>query len=133
MEGRSTVEDRRPRNSYHRVCYVFSARAASTCHWSWTAVGDVGLCHGAADLGYRHTGCLQLSYVQTADPSADGHRSAVSQTAIGGGNGGISFRILGAITCCCCQLSVLPYTEREMSRNASVCRILCKIDRLAQN
>ena len=23
MEGRSIVEDRRPRNSYHRVCYVF--------------------------------------------------------------------------------------------------------------
>ena len=28
MEGRSTVEDRRPRNSYHRVCYVFVAQAA---------------------------------------------------------------------------------------------------------
>ena len=41
VEGRSTVEDRRPRNSYHRVCYVFAARAASACHWSWTgAVGD---------------------------------------------------------------------------------------------
>ena len=35
-----TVEDLRPRNSYHRVCYVFAARAASACHWSWTAVGD---------------------------------------------------------------------------------------------
>jgi len=32
VEGRSTVEDRRPRNSYHRVCYVFAARAASACH-----------------------------------------------------------------------------------------------------
>jgi len=40
VEGRSTVEDRRLRNSYHRVCYVFAARAASACHWSWTAVGD---------------------------------------------------------------------------------------------
>ena len=40
MEGRSIVEDRRPRNSYHRVCYVFVARAASECHWNWTAMGD---------------------------------------------------------------------------------------------
>jgi len=40
MEGRSTVEDRRPRNSYHRVCYVFAAEAASACHWSWSAMGD---------------------------------------------------------------------------------------------
>ena len=40
MEGRSIVEDRRPRNSYHRVCYVFVAQAVSACHWSWTAVGD---------------------------------------------------------------------------------------------
>jgi len=34
----------------------------------------------AAALGYR-----QLSRVRTADPSADGRRSAASQTAIGGG------------------------------------------------
>ena len=40
MEGRSIVEDRRPRNSYHRVCYVFVAQAASACHWNWTAMGD---------------------------------------------------------------------------------------------
>ena len=40
MEGRSTVEDRRPRNSYHRDRYVFAARAASACRRSWTAVGD---------------------------------------------------------------------------------------------
>ena len=41
VEGRYTVEDRRPRNSCHRVCYVFTARADSACHWSWTAVcGD---------------------------------------------------------------------------------------------
>ena len=31
---------RRPRNSYPRVCCVFAARAASACHWSWTAMGD---------------------------------------------------------------------------------------------
>jgi len=40
VEGRSTVEDRRLRNSYHRVCYVFVEQAASECHWSWTAMGD---------------------------------------------------------------------------------------------
>jgi len=31
VDGRSTVEDRRPRNSYHRVCCVFVAQAASAC------------------------------------------------------------------------------------------------------
>ena len=40
MEGHSTVEDQRPRNSYHRVCYVFVAQAASAYHWNWTAMGD---------------------------------------------------------------------------------------------
>ena len=40
MEGRSTVEDRRLRNSYHRVCCVFVEQAASECHWNWTAMGD---------------------------------------------------------------------------------------------
>ena len=40
----------------------------------------------AAALGYRHAGCLQLSHVWTADPSADGRRSAASRTAIGGGH-----------------------------------------------
>jgi len=38
--GRSIVEDRRPRNSYHRVCYVFVAQAVSACHWNRTAMGD---------------------------------------------------------------------------------------------
>ena len=37
-------------------------------------------------LGYRHAGCLQPSHVRTADPSADGRRSATSRTAIGGGH-----------------------------------------------
>jgi len=40
VEGRSTVEDRRPRNSYQRVRYVLAARAACACHWSWIAVRD---------------------------------------------------------------------------------------------
>ena len=39
----------------------------------------------AAALGYRHAGCLQLSHVRIADPSADGRRSAASETAIGWG------------------------------------------------
>ena len=39
----------------------------------------------AAALGYRRAGCLQLSHVRTADPSADGRRSAASRTAISGG------------------------------------------------
>ena len=38
-----------------------------------------------ASLGYRHAGCLQLSHVWIADPSANGRRSAASRTAIGGG------------------------------------------------
>jgi len=46
----------------------------------------VCLSHSAAAVGYRHIGCLQLSSVRTADPSADGRRSAASQTAIGGGH-----------------------------------------------
>jgi len=29
-------------------------------------------------LGYGHAGCLQLSHVLTADPSADGRRSAAN-------------------------------------------------------
>jgi len=38
--GHSTFENRWPRNSYRQVGYVYAARAASTCHWSWTAVSD---------------------------------------------------------------------------------------------
>jgi len=37
-------------------------------------------------LGCRHAGCLQLSHVQTADPSVDGPRSAASRTAVGRGH-----------------------------------------------
>jgi len=44
----------------------------------------------AVSSGYRHAGCLQLSHVRSADPSADGRKSAASRTAIGGG--GISSR-----------------------------------------
>ena len=40
----------------------------------------------ATAVSYRYAGCLQLSHVRTADPSADGRRSAASRTAIGGGH-----------------------------------------------
>ena len=40
VEGRSTVEDRQPRNSYRQVCYVFVAQAASGCRWNETSAGD---------------------------------------------------------------------------------------------
>ena len=33
MEGRSTVEDRRPRNSYHRVCYVLCFICRQGLNW----------------------------------------------------------------------------------------------------
>jgi len=59
VEGHSTVEDRRPRNSYHRFCYVFAARAASACHWNWTAIGvdfRGGTKRGTAVLGLGSTG-----------------------------------------------------------------------------
>ena len=44
----------------------------------------IRLSHGAAALGYRHAGCLQLSHVRTAHPSADGRGYAASRTAISG-------------------------------------------------
>jgi len=53
----------------------------------------------AATLGYRQACCLQLCHVRTADPSADGRRSAASRTAIGRG---ISSPPPGTITCTAC-------------------------------
>ena len=40
--GWRSFHSRRPvaEKLYHWVCYVSAARAASTCHWSWAAVGD---------------------------------------------------------------------------------------------
>jgi len=35
---RRTMESRRKQK--HRVCSVLAARAASACHWNWSAVGD---------------------------------------------------------------------------------------------
>ena len=40
VEGRSTVEDRQPRNSCRQVCCVFVAQAASGCGWNETSAGD---------------------------------------------------------------------------------------------
>ena len=40
VEGRSTVEDRQPRNSCRQVCCVFVAQAASGCRWNETSAGD---------------------------------------------------------------------------------------------
>ena len=53
----------------------------------------------AASLGYRHAGCLQLSHVRTADPSADGCRSAASRTIELPSAGTYRLAAPGAITC----------------------------------
>ena len=47
------------------------------------ACGTLAVWHSC--LGYRLAGCLQLRHVQTADPSTDGRRLAMSWTAISGG------------------------------------------------
>jgi len=87
----------------------FAVTTAATCYYAPGVGGikryrdrhvclSVCLSHGAVALGaqlpclgYRHAGCLHISHVRTADPSADGRRSAASRTAIGGG------RIAGAV------------------------------------
>ena len=85
ISGRSHCEQRLPlrrRPSVVRrdiiIIYAPSVQRSSV---------SVPVCmsNGAAALGYRHAGCLQLSHVRTADASADGHRSAASRSAIGGG------------------------------------------------
>jgi len=57
VEDRSTVEDRRPRNSYHRVYNLFAAHVASACYWratdvrapqSWTPLADALAASAAA-------------------------------------------------------------------------------------
>ena len=53
----------------------------------------------AASLCYRHAGCLQLSHVRTADPSADGCRSAASRTIELPSAGTYRLAAPGAITC----------------------------------
>ena len=58
---------------------------------AWSSFGGVMLRYA---LGYRHAGCLQLSHVLSADPSADGLRSAASPTAIG--------NIVSALMCAGC-------------------------------
>ena len=40
VEGRSTVQDRQPRNSCRQICCVFVAQAAAGCRWNETSAGD---------------------------------------------------------------------------------------------
>ena len=88
--------------SHRAPCYCFPKKVSLQLS-SEQSVGDVritqldwkrvpqarsGGCKSSvatAVLGYRHAGCLQLSHVWIADPSANGRRSAASRTAIGGG------------------------------------------------
>jgi len=82
-------------------------------------------CHRrAAALGYRHADCLQLSHVRTADPSADGRRSATSRTAIGGG---MSSRRPGAITCRLCVVYAAALQQFGTRQPASLSHIGCLI------
>ena len=61
--------------------------------WGIERYRDPSVClsHGAAALGYRHAGCLQLSHRRPAEmcglpeSSEGGRRSAVSRTGVGGG------------------------------------------------
>ena len=59
-------------------------------------------------LGYRHAGCLQLAGqatrdVRTADPSADGRRSAASRTAVGGRG---KYRCASAVKSCSVRAAI---------------------------
>jgi len=65
----------------------------------WYRYPSVCLSHGATALHYRLTGCLQLSYLRTADPSASGCRSAASRPT-----GGISSRRPRVILCLVCSV-----------------------------
>ena len=67
----------------------------------------------SAGIGYRHAGCLQLSHVRTADPSADRSRSAASRAAISS-RGLIVSPPPGAITCFSLFYSVHEMTQYEL-------------------
>ena len=73
----------------------------------------------AAALGYRHADCLQLRHVRTADPSADGRRSAASRTAVGGAERG-ACRLAapgaggGAIRCVVIHCAGVPVQRRSV-------------------
>ena len=64
--------------------YVYLLRVANYAPAVRQSVPWLSCPRRTAGLGYRHAGCLQLSHVRTADPFADGCRSAASRTAIGG-------------------------------------------------
>jgi len=105
--------------SHRAPCYCFPIKVSLQLS-SEQSVGDVritqldwkrvpqarsGGCKSSvatAVLGYRHAGCLQLSHVWIADPSANGRRSAAIRDAIGGG----AYRLAapGATTCGCSTL-----------------------------
>jgi len=79
----------RPAGTHSLLTYYDPAIA----EWGIKRYRDPSVClsQDAAALGYRHALSLQLSHVRTADPSADGRRSAASRTAVGGE--GISSRL----------------------------------------
>ena len=72
----------RPAGTHSLLTYYDPAIA----EWGIKRYRDPSVClsQDAAALGYRHALSLQLSHVRTADPSADGRRSAASRTAVGG-------------------------------------------------
>ena len=71
-------------------------RDPSVCPSVCSSLGYGTLAAWRSCLGYRHAGCLRWPAtrdVRTADPSADGRRSAASRT------GAYRFAAPGAITC----------------------------------
>ena len=78
---------------------------------------SVCLSHGAAVLGYRHAGCLQLSRVRTADPSADGRRSAASRTAVGGGHIVSPPGAITSLLLWCAVKKLLEWKHRHLGPN----------------
>jgi len=78
---------------------------------------SVCLSHGAAVLGYRHAGCLQLIRVRTADPSADGRRSAASRTAVGGGHIVSPPGAITSLLLWCAVKKLLEWKHRHLGPN----------------
>ena len=74
------------------VTNVFTYKMAAKINWHRYGTKSRH-CHPM----YRHAGCLQRSHVRTADPFADGRRSAASRTAIG--RGGYRLAAPGVISC----------------------------------
>jgi len=66
VEGRSTVEDRLPRNSYHRVYYVFAARASV---WDVDSYGQKESCLGGGPDPPTGRGTLGVMLTQICSRS----------------------------------------------------------------